>query len=319
MKKLAALTLVFCLFLSACSRNPSPDTQTTTDGWTIAADDTSAPSASADTDDTQPSDNEQTSGSQPSQGGASGTQPPGGGQAVTPAPTLPPNTPPGEVRVVIPEGFRFMQIAQRLEANGICTAKAFYDAAQRYEVQSFTVPKDPNRCFKMEGYLFPATYVFPTNSDPVDVLRAMLNAYAQNSGKPDEKTLILASIIQQEVRSEQHMKMVSSVYHNRLNAGNRLESDPTREYVNDFITGNPLVANQAKYAPLYNTYRDSLKGKLPAGPICSPGRAAIEAAKNPTPSEYFFFYFGVDNKNHYSVTYEEHLQKLKEIPADLQP
>ena len=311
MKKLAALTLIFCLFLSACNRDPNPAAQTTSGSGASAADDTPAPSGSGST-----------GGMQPSQGGASDSQPSGGQTiaATTTATTaVPPETTAAEARIVIPEGFRFMQIAQRLEANNICTAKDFYEVAQRYEVKSFTVPNDPNRCFKMEGYLFPATYTFATNSDPEDVLRAMLNAYAQSAGKPDEKTLILASIIQQEVRSEQHMKMVSSVYHNRLNAGERMDSDPTREYVNDFITGNPLVENQAKYAPLYNTYRDSLKGKLPAGPICSPGRAAIEAAKNPTPSAYFYFYFGVDGKNHYSVTYEEHLQKLKEIPADLQP
>ena len=52
--------------------------------------------------------------------------------------------------------------------------------------------------------------------------------------------------------------------------------DSTREYINDYVTGNPLLGNTSKYAELYNTYKCAA---LPAGPICSPGADAINAAK----------------------------------------
>lgn len=212
------------------------------------------------------------------------------------------------VSVTIPEGYSFMQIAKTLESKNICTAKEFYKAAQSYKVKSFTIPSSSNRCFKLEGYLFPDTYEFYENEEPVTVIRKRLNNYAAKSGMPTDKELIIASIIEKEVRSDSHMKMVSSVFHNRIKKGMKLESDPTREYVNDYITGNSLLSgNTSKYAALYNTY----KCKLPAGPICSPGARAIAAAKNPASSDYLYFFFGNDNTNHYSKTYEEHKEQME--------
>lgn len=202
-----------------------------------------------------------------------------------------------------------MQIANWLEQYGVCSAQDFYEAAQNYEVQSFQVPSDSNRCFKMEGFLFPDTYEFYEGEDPEDVLRKMLNNYAAKSGLPSQETLILASIIEQEARSTENMRLVSSVYHNRLDAGMRLESDPTREYVNNFITGNRLLGDTSKYAALFNTYK--CKG-LPAGPICNPGIRAIQAAQNPAESDYLFFFFGNDNENHYSETFAQHEELMEE-------
>ncbi len=215
---------------------------------------------------------------------------------------------PVPVKFVVYEGDTFMQVADRLEEKGVCSAADFYQTAQNYTVKSFTVPSSSDRCFKMEGYLFPATYDFFENEDPEDVLRDMLNAYAAYSGMPSDDDLILASIIEREARSDEHMALVSSVYHNRLAEGMKLDADPTREYVNNYITGNSLVPNQGKYAPLYNTYRFS---GLPAGPICNPGRRAINAAQNPEQTNYYYFFFGKDNTNHYSETYEEHLAQIE--------
>lgn len=212
------------------------------------------------------------------------------------------------VSVTIPEGYSFMQIAETLEDKGVCSAKVFYKAAQSYKVKSFSIPSSSDRCFKLEGYLFPDTYEFYKNEEPKSVIIKMLNNYAAKSGMPTDRQLIIASIIEKEVRSDSHMKMVASVFYNRLDAGMRLESDPTREYVNDYITGNSLLSgNTSKYAGLYNTY----KCKLPAGPICSPGARAIEAAKNPASSDYLYFFFGNDNENHYSKTYEEHEKQME--------
>lgn len=212
------------------------------------------------------------------------------------------------VSVTIPEGYSFMQIAETLEDKGVCSAKEFYKAAQSYKVKSFSIPFSSDRCFKLEGYLFPDTYEFYKNEEPKSVIIKMLNNYAAKSGMPTDRQLIIASIIEKEVRSDSHMKMVASVFYNRLDAGMRLESDPTREYVNDYITGNSLLSgNTSKYAALYNTY----KCKLPAGPICSPGARAIEAAKNPASSDYLYFFFGNDNENHYSKTYEEHEKQME--------
>jgi UPF0755 protein len=210
--------------------------------------------------------------------------------------------------VVIPEGFTFYQVARRLEANGVCSAADFTAAAQAYQIQSFSAPVSPRSCYRMEGMLFPDTYDFYRGEDPAAVLRKLLNNYAEKSGLPDYDTLILASIIERETRSDSHMAMVSSVFHNRLKQGIRLQADATIAYVEEHIKKDPLVRNPGQYAGLYNTYKCPA---LPEGPICSPGRRAIDAAKNPSQSDYLYYFFGKDETNHYTYTYDEHEAAIK--------
>lgn len=215
------------------------------------------------------------------------------------------------VRVTIPEGYSFMQIAELLESNGVCSVKDFYEVCQSYSPKSFSIPSSSDRCFKMEGYLFPDTYEFYANDSPRSVLIKMLNNFHTKVGDIDDDTLILASMIEKEARSSEHMKLVSSVFRNRLETGGDykyLNSDPTRDYVNKYITDNPLVAEQSKYAPLYNTYNK--REGLPAGPICCPGLKAIDAARNPAESDYYYFFYGADGTNHYSKTLEEHNSQM---------
>lgn len=224
-----------------------------------------------------------------------------------------------EVTVTIPEGYSFMQIARLLEQKGVCSAEDFYNECQTYTPQSFSIPISEDRCFRMEGYLFPDTYRFYLNDNPRNVLIKMLNNFRSKVGDVSDETLILASIIEREARSEKHMKLVSSVFHNRLNNRKEflyLNADPTRDYVNQYITDNSLVSNQSKYAPLYNTCGKRIG--LPAGPICCPGLQAIRAALEPTESPYYYFFYGKDYDNHYSVTLEEHEQKMAEIGVCLE-
>jgi len=215
-----------------------------------------------------------------------------------------------EFSVTIAEGYTFSQIAKLLESKGVCTAKDFYDAAQGYDVQSFSVPKSSERCYRYEGYLFPDTYKFYENDDPEAVLKKMLNVYASKSGKPSDEILIIASIIEREARTDKNMKLVASVIRNRLDKSIMLKCDSTREYVNNHITGNKLLSDTSKYAALYNTYKCAA---LPAGPICNPSKRAINAALNPTPSEYLYFFYGNDNENHYAITGEEHEAQKEEF------
>ena len=241
--------------------------------------------------------------------------PPGEGDDITdPAPGISAPDTLQVVRVVIPEGFTFYQVARRLEANGVCTAKAFTDAAQAYEIVSFYAPVSQQSCYRMEGMLYPDTYEFYLGEDPTDALRKMLNNYAEKSGLPDYDTLILASIIERETRSDEHMAMVSSVFHNRLKQGMPLQADATRAYVRDHIGIDPLVSSPEQYAALYDTYQCKA---LPAGPICSPSVRAIEAAKNPSTSDYLYYFFGKDGTNHYTKTYDEHLAAMSQIGVGL--
>jgi len=92
-----------------------------------------------------------------------------------------------------------------------------------------------------------------------------------------DETLILASVIEKEAGTHEDLARVSAVFHNRLNAGMRLESDPTVKYTLGVDTLT-LTDSQLSTQSAYNTYQ--IHG-LPVGPICSPSQAAIEAALHP--------------------------------------
>lgn len=305
MKRIAALLSALLLVLAmlcSCARPPEEEegTNLPTENFGQEATDTTAPTELASEKPSSSTSSPTENSTRPTENSTKPTE--------RPTETTEEATARQIIKVTIPEGFSFMQIANRLESKGVCTAKEFYKAAEAYQVKSFTIPSSSNRCFKLEGYLFPDTYEFYTNTDPETVIRKMLNNYAAKSGMPSDETLILASIIEKETRSTEHMKMVSSVFQNRLGANMKLQADSTREYVNNYITGNKLLSGTGKYAALYNTYKCSA---LPAGPICSPGKRAIDAAKNPSSSEYLYYFFGNDNNNHYSKTNEEHEEQKK--------
>lgn len=159
-----------------------------------------------------------------------------------------------------------------------------------------------SRLYKLEGYLAPDTYRVFANASAESIARTLILQtntvydrvfYAEDSVEYDEdgnlietgytspltmdQTLILASMIEKEAGSQEDFAKVSAVFHNRLNAGMRLESDPTVKYTLGVDTLT-LTDEQLATQSAYNTYQIS---GLPAGPICNPSQAALEAALHP--------------------------------------
>ncbi len=106
------------------------------------------------------------------------------------------------------------------------------------------------------------------------------------------QALILASIVQREAVQPSEMKMIASVFINRLQKGMKLESDPTVQYAVGFdpITGSwwktPLTYDDLGVNSPYNTY---LFGGLPPSPISNPSLEALEAVAFPEISDFLFF------------------------------
>ena len=227
-------------------------------------------------------------------------------------------------KLVVPEGYTLARIGMRLEEMDVCTTADFILAAQMTDFSDFPLiaaqEENPNRCYKLEGYLFPDTYEIYAKEKPASIIRRMLEnterkfteemrQQISETGYTVDQILSLASIIEKEayerndVPVPEEMPMVSSVLHNRLEGGNKLECNVTATYVTGAIDAF-IDGGKDRYNDYYNTY---YAPGLPAGPICNPGIDAINAAIFPAESSYMFFLTDEDKNFYYSETYEEHL------------
>ena len=152
----------------------------------------------------------------------------------------------------------------------------------------------------IEGTVLPDSYSFQRGDKRAQVLarmqRAMLKylADAWTRRKPGiavttpRQALILASIVEKETGKPEERRMVAAVYANRLKRGMMLQADPTIIY--PITKGRPLgrriLRSEVQAVNAYNTY--AMVG-LPAGPICNPGRASIDAVLDPAQSNALYF------------------------------
>jgi len=225
---------------------------------------------------------------------------------------------PGWVNVTFPEGWTAEQMADRLDANGF-DGKAFLalinDPPQDILSQfSFFDGKPANAT--LEGYLFPDTYKFSKDATPEGIIKKILNntelkitADIKSQAASQKKTifqiLTMASILEKEVSTVEDFKIVSGIFWQRIAIGQPLQSDATLEYVLKTGAFQHSVAQTQVNSP-YNTYK--YKG-LPPGPISNPGIDTIQAALNPTDTQYNYFLTDPkDPKNTvYAKTYAQHL------------
>lgn len=207
------------------------------------------------------------------------------------------------VNVIIPEGYSVSQIGDVLANKGVCTKSDFLTQVNTYPFTESVIGKIPsssNRCFKLEGYLFPNTYTFYTNMKAQDAIGKILRSSDDNiDGKNSDETVIIASIIQMECAKSDDMKNVSSVIHNRLKSKMKLQLDSTINYIERYV--KPIISGDInRYNSYYNTYKCSA---LPEGPICNPGKQALDAAAAPNSTNYLYFVTDNSGKYIFSATY----------------
>ncbi|BCK00380.1 endolytic transglycosylase MltG [Anaerocolumna chitinilytica] len=207
------------------------------------------------------------------------------------------------VKVTIPEGYSLPQTFALLVKKGVCVSQDLlykamneYDFTVNYPLVSAIEP-NPNRCYLLEGYLYPDTYEFNRLSKGEDAIGKFLrngkvritDADKQKAaalGYSIDQILTIASIIEKEGNKQDIMNNISSVIYNRLNKNMKLQMDSTINYVEWYV--KPFIDGDInRYNSYYNTYKCAA---LPAGPICNPGRKAIDAALNPPQTEYLYFH-----------------------------
>jgi UPF0755 protein len=149
----------------------------------------------------------------------------------------------------------------------------------------------------LEGFLFPATYEVDPGDTPASVLTEMVGAFhstAQEIGLETgaaalalapQQVVTVASIVQAEGGRVEDFGMIARVIYNRLSSGTPLQMDSTVNYLTGKSDPAASGADLQIDSP-YNTYKYP---GLPPAPICNPGKAALNAALNPPPGNWFFF------------------------------
>jgi UPF0755 protein len=197
-----------------------------------------------------------------------------------------------KIKVTIPEGSTLKEIEEKLGVK---------------------LPEE-----NLEGYLFPDTYYFPVDVTGEEVVRIMRENFEkkispykkeiEKSGKTLQEILIMASLLEKEVKTKEEKELVSGILWKRLKYGIPLQVDATITY----ITGKKTIKIPLEDLQIdspYNTYK--YKG-LPPAPICNPGLESILAALYPKESEYWYYLSIPEGKTLFFKTLKEHnLAKAK--------
>jgi len=225
--------------------------------------------------------------------------------------------------ITIPEGWRAEQIAERVSANGIGTPEEFMALVQAGKSDSPLLASRPAGA-SLEGYLSPDSYRTDAKTTPESLEKRMVAEFDAKF-TPDmakkaaalnmtvNQIVTLASIIEREALIPSERPLMAGVFYNRLREGMKLDTDPTVQYA--VASTDPASRRQYGWwktdlsvqdlaidSP-YNTYKYP---GLPPDPICSPGLASLQAALDPTPSDYFYFVAKPDGSHAFAKTLEEH-------------
>ena len=225
--------------------------------------------------------------------------------------------------VNVPEGFTVEMIAARCEDQGICSATEFLNACKSVTKSDFAyladIPAGANVNYKVQGFLFPATYDIyesTTAESLVDyMLRTFDNYYTQELqdraaelGYSAFELVTRASIVEREAKVDSERATIAGVINNRLKAEMPLQMCPTVLYP---LTDGMYDKSQVLYEDLeldspYNTYKNA---GLPVGPICNPGLACIQAVLYPEEHNYLYYHVGDEDAGTHIFTenYEDHI------------
>ena len=234
------------------------------------------------------------------------------------------------VTLTFPEGWTIDQIAEKLEANEVCTAASFINTLQSVDFSEDyefikSIPNKEKRFRVLEGYLYPDTYEFYVGENASSVARRFLDNFqnrwtdeyqkqAEERGLSLDEVIIMASILQKEAASSGQMADISSVLYNRLDRPGTfpwINCDSTTEYVSNTILPTLTSSSEdnlkkIQYRDYYDTYDEECKG-LPIGAIANPGDSAIRAALKPSDTNYFYFCHNTETGDvFYANTIGEH-------------
>ena len=179
--------------------------------------------------------------------------------------------------------------------------------------------------YSLEGYLFPDTYaiknkdvtveeIFEKMLDKMEIVLEQYKDEIAESKYSVHEILTIASIIETESMSSDGRKDVASVIYNRLNRGMAIQSDVTTYYAVKVDMGErDLYQKELDTYNAYNTRGPNMEGKLPIGPIASVSKSSIEAALEPTNTDYLFFVADKNGQLYFTKNASEHNKIINEF------
>jgi UPF0755 protein len=203
------------------------------------------------------------------------------------------------VRITIPEGTSSAEIATLFKKE---PKFAQFDPMEFVRLSS-----------RYEGYLFPDTYLFLPSVTAEQVLETLLDTYRTKVEvlapeiaqfkRPIMDVIKMASIVEEEARTEETRRTIAGILWKRLDIGMPLQVDAAFAFVNGKKKSSELTKADLVIDSPYNTYTH--KG-LPPTPISNPGLDSISATVRPIPTKYFFYLSDDNGDMHYAVTNAEH-------------
>ena len=242
--------------------------------------------------------------------------------------------------LTIPEGYTLEQIAHTVgqlqgEFKEPMTAEAFMAKVQDETFIAQEVAKYPNLLeslpakdsgvrYRLEGYLFPATYTIKESTTIESLIDNMLAAMDKNlsphyaaikeKNLTVNELLTIASLVEKEGAKTEDRKLIAGIFYNRLNQNMPLQSNIAILYAEGKLGQNISLADDAAIdTSIDSPYNVYTKVGLMPGPVDSPSLDAIESSINQTKSDYLYFVANVqDGKVYYATTREEHDRNVQE-------
>jgi len=223
-----------------------------------------------------------------------------------------------DIRITFPEGWTINQIVERLKANNLPGEKV-RELSGNVSAFSASFPflAELPEGASLEGFLFPDTYLFDPESNAESIIAKMLSAFELKAlplleeGQKDLfETVIMASIIEGEVRSSEDRRVVSGIFSKRLEIGMPLQSDATLVYV----TPERKIQHDADDLAIESPYNTYANAGLPPGPVSNPSVDAIRATLSPIPSSYLYFLNDPETgETYFAVDFEQHKQNKVQV------
>ncbi len=202
---------------------------------------------------------------------------------------------------------------QNIRITGVIKKSNVLDYRAKYEF----LEKVPDKK-SLQGFLFPDTYEIYIDSTEEEIMLKMLDNFNKKvykkikndlKGKDFYKIIILASIIEKEVKDFKDKKIVAGIFYNRLKIGMPLQSDATINYITKSGRTRSTLKDLQIKSP-YNTYKNP---GLPPEPISNPGLESILAALKPEQTDYLYFLTDSKGNVFYAKTFKQHIYNKRKF------